>query len=54
MIQRGTQIFVGIGGWEHEVLDRCLYSPAVTSSAEKLRLLCAAIQYRGSAADILG
>jgi uncharacterized protein YecE (DUF72 family) len=37
MIQHGTQIFVGIGGWEHEVLDRCLYSPAVTSSADKLR-----------------
>jgi uncharacterized protein YecE (DUF72 family) len=37
MIQHGTQIFIGIGGWEHEVLDRCLYSPAVTSSAGKLR-----------------
>jgi uncharacterized protein YecE (DUF72 family) len=37
MMQHGTRIFIGIGGWEHEVLDRCLYSPAVTSSAERLR-----------------
>jgi len=36
-MQHGTRIFIGIGGWEHEVLDRCLYSPAVTSSAERLR-----------------
>lgn len=36
MVQHGTQIFIGIGGWEHEVLDRCLYPSTLTSSAEKL------------------
>jgi len=36
MVQHGTQIFIGIGGWEHEVLDRCLYPSPLTSSSEKL------------------
>jgi uncharacterized protein YecE (DUF72 family) len=36
MVQHGTQIFIGIGGWEHGVLDRCLYPTTVTSPAEKL------------------
>jgi uncharacterized protein YecE (DUF72 family) len=36
MVQHGTQISIGIGGWEHEVLDRCLYPSSFTSSAEKL------------------
>jgi uncharacterized protein YecE (DUF72 family) len=32
----GKQYLVGIGGWEHEVLDHCLYPSAGASSAEKL------------------
>jgi uncharacterized protein YecE (DUF72 family) len=31
-----TQYLIGVGGWEHEVLDRCLYPRAGMTSAEKL------------------
>lgn len=31
-----VEYLVGIGGWEHDVLDRCLYPQAGMTSAEKL------------------
>jgi len=36
MERRTVEILVGIGGWEHEVLDRCLYGGSGWGSAKKL------------------
>lgn len=36
MDHNSTQFSVGIGGWEHDVLDHCFYPRSGMSSAEKL------------------
>ncbi|HUI63692.1 MAG TPA: DUF72 domain-containing protein [Bacteroidota bacterium] len=36
MEQAASVIRIGMGGWEHEVFDRCLYGRGDLSSAEKL------------------
>jgi uncharacterized protein YecE (DUF72 family) len=33
-----TKVSIGIGGWEHDVLNSCLYPPGLTGSAELLRM----------------
>jgi len=38
MNQTGTRYHVGIGGWEHDVLDRCFYPATGLSSARKLEI----------------
>jgi uncharacterized protein YecE (DUF72 family) len=38
MNQTGTRYHIGIGGWEHDVLDRCFYPTAGLSSARKLEI----------------
>jgi uncharacterized protein YecE (DUF72 family) len=37
MERRTVEVLVGIGGWEHEVLDRCLYGAHGWDAATKLR-----------------
>lgn len=38
MSQNGIRYRVGIGGWEHDVLDRCLYPSTGLSSTAKLEI----------------
>ena len=38
MSQNGIRYHVGVGGWEHDVLDRCLYPSAGLSPAAKLEI----------------
>ena len=38
MSQNGIRYHVGIGGWEHDVLDRCFYPSNGLSSAAKLEI----------------
>jgi hypothetical protein len=35
-MQETTRHFVGIGGWEHDILNSCFYPGSVTTSSQKL------------------
>ena len=54
MNQNGIRYHVGIGGWEHDVLDSCLYPTAGLSSARKLEIYARYFDTTGDPADILG
>jgi uncharacterized protein YecE (DUF72 family) len=36
IMQETTRYFVGIGGWEHDVLNSCFYPASVTTSSQQL------------------
>jgi uncharacterized protein YecE (DUF72 family) len=36
MENMGSRILIGVGGWEHEILDRCFYPDITHSSSERL------------------